>query len=113
MPESEPQSNIVSVAKQLREDFISYCNTAPEHKWPPNFESVTTEFGDPPGSVKLFLKKLQQRRAEQTERKHVASLIHLHQISFIISVLERSLPQNIIYQLWDCIILPDRNTQLL
>ena len=40
----------MSVAKQLREDLISYCNTVPEHKWPPNFESVTAEFEDPPGS---------------------------------------------------------------
>ena len=103
----------MSVAKQLREDLISYCNTVPEHKWPPNFESVTAEFGDPPGSDKLFLKKIQQRRAEQTERKDVASLIHLHQISFITSVLQRSLLQNIIFQLWDCIILPGRNNQWL
>ena len=39
MPWFEPQSNIVSVAKQLREDIISYCNTVPEHKWSPTFES--------------------------------------------------------------------------
>ena len=83
IPEVEPQSNIVSVAKQLREDIISHGNTVPEHKWPPTFESVTAEFGDPPDSVKLFLNNLQQRRAEQTERKHVASLIQLCQISFV------------------------------
>ena len=71
MPESEPQSNIASVAKQLREDFISYCNTVPEHKWPPNFESVTTEFGDPPGSVKLFLKNY--NRDEQNKPRESMS----------------------------------------
>ena len=77
-------SQIVSVAKQLREKIISYCNTVPEDRWSSAFEIVTEEFGDPPDSVKLFLKKLQQKRAEQTERKDVASLIQLHQISFII-----------------------------
>ena len=54
MPEFEPQSNIVSVATQLREYIISYCNTIPEHKWSPTFESVTAELGDPPDSVKPF-----------------------------------------------------------
>ena len=34
LPEFEPQSNVVSVAKQMREGIISYCNTVPEHKWP-------------------------------------------------------------------------------
>ena len=63
--EFEPQSNIVSVAKQLKED-ICFCNTVPEHKWPPTFESVTAEFRDPLDSVKLFLKNLlAERRAEQ------------------------------------------------
>ena len=52
MPEFEPQSNIVSVAKQLREDIISYCNTVPEHKWLLTFESVTAKFEDLPDSVK-------------------------------------------------------------
>ena len=51
MPEFEPQSNIVSVAKQLAEDIISYCNTVPEHRWPPTFEGMTAEFGDAPDSA--------------------------------------------------------------
>ena len=53
MPEFESRLNIVFVGKQLREDIISYCNTVPEHKWPPTFESVTNEFGNPPDSFKL------------------------------------------------------------
>ena len=58
MPQFEPQPNIVSVAKQLREDMICFCNTVPEDKWLPKFESVTAESRDPLDSVKLFLKNL-------------------------------------------------------
>lgn len=58
MPQFEPQPNIVSVAKQLREDMICFCNTVPEDKWLPTFESVTAESRDPLDSVKLFLKNL-------------------------------------------------------
>ena len=53
MSEFELQSNIVSVAKQLTEDIISYCNTVPEHRWPPTSEGMTAKFGDAPDSVKL------------------------------------------------------------
>ena len=28
----EPQSNKASVAKHLRQDFVSICNSVPEHK---------------------------------------------------------------------------------
>lgn len=58
LPEFDPKSNIASVAKQSRQDIISYCNSVPEHKWPPTFEIVTTEYGNPPELVKSFLKNL-------------------------------------------------------
>ena len=32
MAEFEPQSNTMPVAKQLRENIVCYCNTAPEYK---------------------------------------------------------------------------------
>ena len=43
-----------------------------------------------------FSKKITYNR-EVASQQHVASLIQLHQISFIISVMERSFTQNIIY----------------
>ena len=58
MPSLDPGTNIVLVAKQLREDIISFCNSVPEHKWPPTFETLSNEYGNPPESVKLFLKHL-------------------------------------------------------
>ena len=58
MPTLDPESNIVLVAKQLREDIVTFCNAVPEHKWPPTFETLSEEYGNPPDSIKLFLKHL-------------------------------------------------------
>ena len=86
MPEFEPQSNLVSLAKQLREDIISYCNTVPEHKWPPTFERVTTEFGDPPDSIKLFLKNLLIIENSTTNREKACHIIDSVTSSFIYNI---------------------------
>lgn len=58
LPGFNENSNIISLAKQLRQDIISYCDSVPSHKWPPTFESLTAEYGNPPESIKLFLKHL-------------------------------------------------------
>ena len=65
----------MSVAKQLREDIISYCNTVPDHKCPPTFESVTAEFGDPPDSVKISLIHLLTTEKSRTNREKACCII--------------------------------------
>ena len=58
LPTFEPQSNITHVAKQLREDIITFCKSVPAHKCPLTFESVTAEYGNLPEPVQVFLKHL-------------------------------------------------------
>ncbi|KAG1711251.1 hypothetical protein GQR58_002553 [Nymphon striatum] len=75
LPRLEPQSNVVSVAKQLRQDIISYCGSVAEHKWPPTFESVTAEYGNPPESIKLFLKHLLTTEKSRANREKACRLV--------------------------------------
>ena len=74
MSEFEVQSNMVPVAKQIR-DIISYCNAVPEHKFSRTFESLAAEFGDPPNSVKLFLKALLTTEKSRTNREKAHRMI--------------------------------------
>ena len=83
LPELSQNSNIVSVAKQLRQDIISYCDSVPEHKWPPTFESLTKEYGNPPESIKLFLKHLLTAENGQPNRKKACRLINSITSDFI------------------------------
>ena len=81
LPEFDPQSNIASVGKQLRQDIISYCNSVSEHKWPPTFETVTAEYGSPPESVKLFLKNL--LTTEKTNREKACCIVDSMKSDFV------------------------------
>ena len=74
-------SNIAPVAKQLRQDFISYCNSVPEHKWPPTFETVTAEYGNPPEPVKLFLESL--LTTENIDREKACRIVDLMTSDFV------------------------------
>ena len=57
-PEFDPLTNIRLVAKHLKDDILAYCNTIPEHSWPPTIETLTREYGTPPDSVRIFLTHL-------------------------------------------------------
>ena len=59
--------------KQLRQDIASYCNSVLEHKWPRTFETVTAEYGNPPETVKLFLKNL--LTTEKTNREKACRIV--------------------------------------
>ena len=71
MSQFELQSNIVSVAKQLTEDIISYGNTVPEHRWPPTSEGMTAKFGDAPDSVKLSMLLAAENRRANREKAYL------------------------------------------
>ena len=71
MSEFEPQSNKVSVAKQMTEDIISYCNNVPEHRWPPTSEGMTAKFGDAPDSVKLSMLLAAENRRANREKAYL------------------------------------------
>uniref|UniRef100_A0A7M5V7L0 Uncharacterized protein n=2 Tax=Clytia hemisphaerica TaxID=252671 RepID=A0A7M5V7L0_9CNID len=71
MPSFDPNSNIISVSKQLRKDIITFCKSVPGHKWPPTFDSLTGEYGKPPESVQLFLKHL--LTSEKNKERHSIS----------------------------------------
>ncbi|XP_066931362.1 uncharacterized protein [Clytia hemisphaerica] len=81
MPSLDHESNVVSVAKQLREDIISYCKSVPEHKWPPTFETLSEEYGKPPQSVQLFLKHLLS--TEKSNKETTCRLIESFTSDFI------------------------------
>ena len=92
MSEFEPQSNKVSVAKQMTEDIISYCNNVPEHRWPPTSEGMTAKFGDAPDSVKLSMLLAAENRRANREKAYLI-IDSITPDFFIKLVIERLLPQ--------------------
>ena len=81
LPTFEPQFNTIHVAKPLREDIITFCKSIPTHKWPPTFESVTAEYGNPPESVQVFLKHL--LTTENTNKERACRMINSVTSDFI------------------------------
>ena len=55
---SDPNSCIQNVATTIRADILAYCSQFKDQHWSPTVETVTSEYGEPPASVKLFLKNL-------------------------------------------------------
>ena len=52
------QTCIKPAAAILRADILLYCNAIKDQHWPPSIETITVEYGSPPGYVKLFLNTL-------------------------------------------------------
>ena len=82
MPQFEPQPNIVSVAKQLREDMICFCNTVPEDKWLPTF------------SKKFTYNREEQNNIIKSERHQKCHMSTLHWMLTLLSVLSNFFGQN-------------------
>ena len=89
LPTFEPQFNTIHVAKPLREDIITFCKSIPTHKWPPTFESVTAEYGNPPESVQVFLKHL--LTTEMTNKERACRMINSDTSDFIHTVSNRQI----------------------
>ena len=83
---SDPNSGIQNVATTIRADILAFCSQFKDQHWPPTVETVTSEYGEPPASVKLFLKNLLcsgKHKAESMEsisrfiESFCADLIHV------------------------------------